>query len=431
MEGHSESHTSSAPEKKVERSSKLRRARKGRNKILNKIVTKANGIFGSFNRNDIPTNSTPGPPRVRGGVRLRGCLTDDEHRQVTKEIVERLRPLRSEEGLRVAGFEFRSVPLQTDADDHENDGSSASSIRLFHIESDTMITLENRKDFIADGDMYEAIARVCQQYAQEIMIKEGNLEWTTITEQGNNPEPIRAIVSTSLGKDETCLDTTPTLLIATGKGKVRAGIFSRQHLICSGMECSTAVPIVKEAIKRKMNIIMIDPNVHGDRLGMKTFEASLSKLFRRWEEDHSVDQPPLGNRDLYVLSHSQSGAQLASYLLDKSKHYVPHIRAVAFTDSTHNIQWSRQDEDLHQLLQSDKCVYFKVSRENSNERSLAPLESVGRQIETDNVWRARFGEIVTRCAGTTEHSLTNWFALRHIWDHFDHHLKESSANGNM
>ena len=193
------------------------------------------------------------------------------------------------------------------------------------------------------------------------MIKEGNLEWTTITEQGNNPEPIRAIVSTSIGKDETCLDTTPTLLIATGKGKVRAGIFSRQHLICSGMECSTAVPIVKEAIKRKMNIIMIDPNVHGDRLGMKTFEASLTKLFRRWEEVHSVDQPPLGKRDLYVLSHSQSGAQLASYLLDKSKHYVPHIRAVAFTDSTHNIQWSRQDEDLHQLLQSDKCCLLYTS----------------------------------------------------------------------
>ena len=216
---------------------------------------------------------------------------------------------------------------------------------------------------------------------------------------------------------------------ATGKGRVRAGIFSRQHLMCSGMECSTAIPIVKEAFRRQMNVIMIDPNVHGDRLGMRTFEASLSKLFCRWEEDNNVpNQPPLGKRDLFVLSHSQSGAQLASYLLDKSKHYVPHIRAVAFTDSTHNIKWSRQDKDLHDLLQSEKCVYFKVSRQESENSLLEPLESLGREVETDNKWKDRFGEIKTRCAGTSEHSLTNWFVRHHIWDHFDSYLKRYSPN---
>ena len=49
---------------------------------------------------------------------------------------------------------------------------SLTSTRLFHVESNTMITLDNRKEFIADGDMYEALARLCQEYAQDVMVKE-------------------------------------------------------------------------------------------------------------------------------------------------------------------------------------------------------------------------------------------------------------------
>jgi hypothetical protein len=130
---------------------------------------------------------------------------------------------------------------------------------------------------------------------------------------------------------------------------------------------------------------------------------------------------------LFVLSHSQSGAQFARYLLDKSKHYVPHIRAVAFTDSTHNIQWARQDKDLHELLESEKSVYFKVSKEGSEISSLTPLDSLGRELDTDDKWQDRFGRISTRCAGTAEHSLTNWFARNQIWDHFDLQLQKQSS----
>jgi hypothetical protein len=59
-----------------------------------------------------------------------------------------------------------------------------------------------------------------------------------------------------------------------------------------------------------MNVIMLDPSVHGDRLGMIAFEKSMARLFRRWEEDETCSsaEPPLENRDLFVLSHSQSGA---------------------------------------------------------------------------------------------------------------------------
>ena len=69
-----------------------------------------------------------------------------------------------------------------------------------------------------------------------------------------------------------------TLIIVTGKGKVRAGIFSRQ-LLCSGMEASTALPMAIEAKKRGMKIFILDPNVRGDRNVMATFEQPMHALF--------------------------------------------------------------------------------------------------------------------------------------------------------
>jgi hypothetical protein len=446
-------------------------------------------------------------------------VTEDEHRQRIRDVVDLVRSLHGKEGLLVVGLQYRneviidkhekvteatttatvaettlpeiieetaqealgaedpafgaeeeassSKPATTTTTttvDLENEAPTSkqepcaeeaghtTTTRLFHTESNTMVNEKNRKEFIADGDMYEVVARLCQEVAQETMIKDGNLEWVTICDAGNNPEPIRALVSSGFSLDVSARPARPTLLIATGKGKVRAGIFSRQHLIVSGMECSTAIPIVREAFQREMNVVMLDPNVHGDRLGMITFEKSMARIFGLWEQDEASDDnpatatadsslynPPLTSQDLFVLSHSQSGAQLARYLLEKSKHYLPHIRAVAFTDSTHNIQWARANEDLHNLLQSPNCVYFKSSKEETysynntttSQGLLEPLQTVGEEIQTDSFWQHRFGKITTRCAGTSEHSLTNWFAQTQIWDHFDSHLHNMPTSTGM
>lgn len=510
-------------------------------------------------RRPTPTVAT----KVRGGVLLDGCLTDQEHYDKVQQILEILRRrcsydrnhageeridrvYNSMEALTACGFEYRQVPLHEDGrpvvpptrtkeidnknkstgivdcqfdsnspfplarliEDEENDDENniatngkktgdrifatsslspkvfppAESLNnnnsnisnsersrcnchcelpprymtmLFHTSTNTLITMKNRRQYIADGDMYDAIARAAMEYAQEVMMKDASLEWITIEESGNNPEPIRALISKRLLEDEARLDTEPTLLVITGSGKVRAGIFSRQHLLVSGMECSTAIPIVREATTRKMNIIMLDPNVRGDRLGMITFEKSMSRVFRRWEASQQEDEyPKLDSTDnhinsrcnnvpseassdsssaildcgrdtsscrdtLFVLSHSASGAQFQRYLLDKYEHYVHHIRAICFTDSTHNIQWTKGKNELKELFESDRSVYFKSAKEK-NDPILNPLRTLGNKLETDGFWHHRFGSIKTVCAGTSEHGLTNFFAQSEMWKHFDH-----------
>merc|ERR1711915_1115826 len=100
------------------------------------------------------------------------------------------------------------------------------------------------------------------------MIKAGSLKWVTVCENG---EPIRVLMDSDHVCDSTTASSSnkevPTLLITTGKGKVRAGIFSRRHLMTTGMEASTALSMVKEAKSRGMRVIIVDPNARGERMG--------------------------------------------------------------------------------------------------------------------------------------------------------------------
>ena len=484
------------------------------------------------------------PRATTSSIWLQGCVSHDEHQFKKSLLIQMLRHFKGEEGLERSGLAYKSVPVggtteeegvrvdnsRSNSGDTANDdvdididtvqniqhgveGRNSTSIgtatsssvdgaaaaaaaaagveprtmtRLFHIDSNVMITASNRKQYIADGAHYEIITRLAMEQAQAIMIRDGRLAWTVIDEHApavvtmssrsllNNyslserqQPPIRALLSHRLLEQEARVEDEPTLLIVTGKGRARTGTFTRQHLVTSGLECSGAVPFVRAATERQMNVIILDPNARGDRVGMETFQKSMNHLFRRWNtndtdndnnnnnnqdgrndstnnnttnnnNNHNTKPKPKPTPNLYVLCHSQSGSQFVRYLLDKSERYLQRIAAVAFTDSNHNLQWTTQNRPLQVLLESDRCVYFKRSEDdflhtlhprseqNTDEYMLTPLATIGNVIETDQFWHHRFGAIRTLCAGTSEHSLTNWFPRHLIWEHFDRYRQQGA-----
>jgi len=303
--------------------------------------------------------------------------------------------------------------------------------RLFHIESNVLISEDNLNRFIANGSMYDEIARLCQEHAQEMMIEEGDLSWQTICDDCTKGNPVRAIVDKDHSKRPG-----PILLVITGKGKVRAGIFSRRHILTNGIECSTALPMVREAKRRKMKVAILDPNARGDREGMLTFEASVRALFghKEWNRDgqspeghgpHTSEHfnPYRHESPMYILAHSSAGGQLVRYLMDQAHHLLPQIAAIVFTDSTHNIQWTNKFESLQRLLESPSCVYLRSSNVRNDDNWEAC--KAGDIVKTDAHWERRFGAILTLWAGTPEHSLTNWTSHHLIWSHFDSHIVSS------
>jgi len=357
---------------------------------------------------------------------LLGCTSVSQHLEKIKETISATKSQHGSIGLRCAGFEYRCT--------------DSSHTRLFHIDTDTCITETNRQLYIADGCMYEEITRLAQETAQEFMIQEGDLQWIDICDKD---VPVRALVSPScINAHSSAIDAdnterrahqSSTFLITTGKGCVRAGIFSRKHLIVTGLEASTALPHIREAKKREMRIVMIDPNARGDRLGMDTFELSMKRIFDKTGSLHSY------NDKVYILAHSQAGAQLVRFLLDdynRSEAEQLKIKAIAFTDSTHNIQWTKANPDLSQLLSGRTSIYLKSTPAigtpnnsykntcNANNHQYTNIEEidVGKTLDTDHYWKHRFGTIRTLSAGTSVHELVNWTGRTCIWEHFDEHL---------
>mmetsp|Transcript_14646 Transcript_14646/g.31856 ORF Transcript_14646/g.31856 Transcript_14646/m.31856 type:complete len:162 (+) Transcript_14646:518-1003(+) len=141
-------------------------------------------------------------------------------------------------------------------------------------------------------------------------------------------------------------------------------------------------------------------------------------------------------RSIYVLAHSASGGQLVRHLREDPA-LLPSIRAVAFTDSTHNVQWCKQNPDLKDFLQRKNCVYLRSNGVRSSQSSVNVSSrgkvircdcvgcdrSAGSEADTDHFWEHRFGKIRTLWAGTADHALSNWTGHKSIWDHFDEHVE--------
>jgi hypothetical protein len=351
---------------------------------------------------------------------------------------------RARNALRSLGFEFRANSFENDraAKNCDCDGSDRLNnclecvTRLYHMPSNTFITKENRQSFIADGKMYDAVADLCQAVAQEIMAETYDLVWVTLCDgrggglharhqehhdqvaarsksMGNVQNPIRALVGrNSIDANTSC--PRDTFLIATGKGKVRAGIFSRHHLLTTGLEPSTALPLLYEARKRGMNCVVIDPNARGDGVGMNTFEISLRGLFEqnsKTPEEYRYSESagdfatramiPTADVDgpIYVLAHSAAGGQLVRYLLAQpdGKSLLSRLRCITFTDSTHSIQWLKKHPHISSLIESSMALYLRSAnpmRDDEWENA-----SPGDECPGDHFWSHRFGKTKTVWAG--------------------------------
>lgn len=315
---------------------------------------------------------------------------------------------------------------------------------LFHIETNTRLHDDNRKEFIADGDMYEAASALAQEVAQEIMMEEGRMEWVTVENaKDENTEPIRVLMSSDHPLITNSVNNTKgTVLICTGRGKVRGGIFSRQHLLCSGLETATAVPLVRDAVVRSMNVVIFDPNAHGEASGFITFQKSMDFLEAGYWNDASCQvycetgaKPIVLGRDIFTVFHSASGGHMVRYFLPKPEcTLLQYIQATAFTDSTHSIQWANGDDKkrLRDMLEGEKSVYFRCARAGdgiAGDGNKWYLHPAGQTVQADTFWRHRFGSIKTMWAGTNDHSLIIWYSQAKIWEHFDHFLGGRKSNG--
>lgn len=360
--------------------------------------------------------------------------------------------LHGRQGLRVLGFEYRRVQFSTGGR-----GGTCTCRRLHHVATNEIITPSNSRIHIPNC-LFSEVTRCCQDIAQDVLLKEGGLERLLVREEGDKIRTV-ALVTRRSDYDNATLETCsedgsrstaseencrPTLLVISGRGHSRAGIFSRKQLLVSGIEAATALNTVKEARKRGMNVVLMDHYMYSQNDlnsqidTMDAFEASLGAIFDNDREQDgsswhsSSDAFDSSRGPVFILAHSASGGKLVVSLLEgKARRYLlPRICGIVFTDSTHNIQWCSGVQRVWDLLESQKCLYIRSNevRSSSSWRDGDETRRAGEEVNVDTFWEHRFGTIRTVWAGTADHSLMNMKSADIIWNHFDELLVESRSS---
>ena len=171
------------------------------------------------------------------------------------------------------------------------------NLRLYSTKDNVFINENNLDTYVVAGEMYEVVANLCEEFVHDLMMKQFDLVWCKVFDyatevddrlavksksknKGKNKSkefrPIRALVSRNRRKrmseegddNENVKENRPVLVVATGRGKVGAGIFSRRFLMTHGVEIGSCMEYVREAAHRNMDIVLFDPNVNSEREGM-------------------------------------------------------------------------------------------------------------------------------------------------------------------
>ena len=358
--------------------------------------------------------------------------------------------LHGRQGLRVLGFEYRTVQSNIGGR-----GGSCTCRRLHHVATNQIITPSNSRIHIPNC-LFSEVTRCCQDIAQDILIEEGGLERLMVRDENDK---IRTVALVTRGSDddnstlETCSlsedgsrstareeNSRPTLLVISGRGRSRAGIFSRKQLLVSGIEAATALNTVKEGRKRGLKVVLMDHHSQQDPMSqidaMDAFESSLEAIFGNEQEKdgsswHSSSAAfDYSRGPVFILTHSASGGKLVVSLLEgKARRYLlPRICGIVFTDSTHNIQWCSGVQRVWDLLESRKCLYIRSNevRSSSSWRDGDETRRAGEEVNVDAFWEHRFGTTRTVWAGTPDHSLMNMKSAGIIWSHFDELLASAA-----
>jgi hypothetical protein len=150
-------------------------------------------------------------------------------------------------------------------------------------------------------------------------------------------------------------------------------------------------------------------------------------IFNKTQPPPQQQQEESSSSNLLLQLQQQ---QKQNHRYNQAISFLSKIRAVVFTDSTHNLQWtiSAQNDILTQFLQSPTtclCIRNNTSKatgyggklDEATSTVCAPGTSATR--DCDHWWTHRFGTLPTVWAGTTNHSAMCHVARHVIWDFYD------------
>uniref|UniRef100_A0A4W4FY32 Arb2 domain-containing protein n=1 Tax=Electrophorus electricus TaxID=8005 RepID=A0A4W4FY32_ELEEL len=298
---------------------------------------------------------------------------------------------------------------------------------------------------------YEALGEIITQHVYERLEQDCGLRRQTLPVDATEDEP-----KTFMYMSEDALSNPSRLLILIqGSGVVRAGQWARRLIINNDLDSGTQIPFITRAIEEGYGVVVLNPNDNflevekaeepgggeaapdgsdepAEKRERKEERESKRRTdfyekYRNPQKEKETDRIPIrGNsspeehtlyvwdhfistslaKNIFVVAHSYGGLSFLDLMIQREEEVKSRVRAVAMTDSVHNVWHQNANRSIQGWLK-ERCCNWVSSPE--------PLDTPVEPMLPDCLHLS---------AGTERHDLTSWRSFHSIFRFFSKHMEQ-------
>ncbi|CAG8454962.1 8029_t:CDS:10 [Paraglomus occultum] len=188
---------------------------------------------------------------------------------------------------------------------------------------------------------YDALGEIVSQYVEDLLVTKYGFIQQFVPVEAAYDQTIPHCPIYLSANAYTC---KKLILLIQGSGGVRPGQWSRQVIINDSLKLGSMFPYIEQAQERNFGIIIFNPNVNSvtihnsngcdERQSIKNSATPVEHCLYVWK--NFVSRATTAE-DIVIIAHSLGGL-CATYLLkDLAEEFCNRIKAIALTDSAHNI----------------------------------------------------------------------------------------------
>lgn len=298
---------------------------------------------------------------------------------------------------------------------------------------------------------YEALGEIITQFVYELLEKDCKLRKEMLPVDATEGEPKSFIYMS----EDALTNPDKLLVLIHGSGVVRAGQWARRLIINKDLDSGTQIPFINKAMQEGYGVIVLNPNENALEVekardpSADAWDEPAEKRERKEEcegenkkDGHEKYRKPQKEREtkhipirensspeehtlyvwdhfisrslaknIFVVAHSYGGLSFVELMIQREDEVMLHVRAVAMTDSVHNVWHQRPSRSTREWLQERCCNWV-----SSPEPLDTPVDSL-------------LPDCLRRSAGTEFHELTSWSSFQSIFQFFEEHLQAQMEEG--
>uniref|UniRef100_A0A9J7YVB0 ARB2 cotranscriptional regulator A n=1 Tax=Cyprinus carpio carpio TaxID=630221 RepID=A0A9J7YVB0_CYPCA len=265
---------------------------------------------------------------------------------------------------------------------------------------------------------YEALGEIITKYVYERLENDCNLKKEILPVDATEDEPKSFIYMS----EDALTNPEKIMVLIQGSGVVRAGQWARRLIINEDLNSGTQIPFINRAKEEGYGVIVLNPNENSlevekvpDPAKKPSPDASDEPAEKRERKEERENKK---KKDFYEKYRNPQKEREMEHIpirmIQREAEVKNHVRAVAMTDSVHNVWHQEANKSIRDWLREHCCNWVS---------SPEPLDTLVDPMLND---------CPRVSAGTEKHELTSWKSFHSIFKFFsdahkDHEDESSSS----